>query len=161
MHSNDMQSIAVQSAFSCILALICLWPNSAFEVSLLGLSGVLSAHALPRPLCWNADTSNIHNSTIYIWIKDLHFSFAFEHFCVFVFVCILYLYSVLYCIWASWPPAVSSHSLWLPPQPAALRCVSLYPQIEHHRGQRCNRMLHYNVTCCIIPSDRAPGRAEM
>ena len=35
------------------LRLICLrWTNSAFEVSLLGLSGVLSGHALPTPLWW-------------------------------------------------------------------------------------------------------------
>ena len=59
MHMDDVHCIYTQcsagleSAFSCISAcprLICLWPNSAFEVSLLGLSWVLSGHALPTPL---------------------------------------------------------------------------------------------------------------
>ena len=80
MHMDDVHCIYTQcsagleSAFSCIpacLRLICLWPNSAFEVSLLGLSGVLSGHALPTPLVSIYDC--IRNSSIHMFIHTIQF----------------------------------------------------------------------------------------
>ena len=124
------------------LRLICLrWTNSAFEVSLLGLSGVLSGHALPTPLWWYIYLDmESHNSIIHIDVFLLFFvlicvlivcvcecictlqCFVFRQPCVFVCVCNVYFcICTLHCIVFGHPdlrqfPPILCHFLRSPRQ---------------------------------------------